>query len=639
MSGILGQYTFGPASEREFHQMATSLGTRGNRIGYWSEGPISLAMAEWSSRIPGASALPYQTDECVVAADIRLDYVPDLLSRLRPCIDVLPTSSDTEILAAAYHQWGEECLHFLEGDYAFLLWDRRYRRLFGARSITGLRPLVFSRTGQSIVCASEAKQVLESTAVSTHFDDSWIAHWLAKGHDSWNRTAYRAIEKLPPGYSLIIDEQGVRIQAFWQRALAPSLPRYRRQQDCTEHIRTLLFESVQSRLRGATACMVDISGGLDSSSIACIAGSLHQSGVSLPSLYGLHGYSSRFPENDDRALASHVAETTGIPVTYLSYDASAPLTGLSWARPWSDTPAPPTLFFARYYGQIWSMAHQWATDGNGLPIAHLRGDFGDQLFDASPRYLGILAEEHRYLHLLREIWAWQQSGTVPAGRVVNPRVLLPRWQQQYHESATRLLQERAPWLRPHAVELSIHDQHEDASLLRTQVSHPLARHLYRAMLEHDDYIAMQSDGILASGIETREPFMDGRLIAFMMNCPPQYQLRFGVRKFLLREAMRGILPESIRTRTGKGRIARLLFEGIRHSHQELRELVVTLPPELEPYLNAARLAQAVDHAARGGALDDQVSFFSALALVIWAHRLPWCNGRLPHQDTYQPERR
>lgn len=170
----------------------------------------------------------------------------------------------------------------------------------------------------------------------------------------------------------------------------------------------------------------------------------------------------------------------------------------------------------------------------------------------------------------------------------------------------------------------------EADLLARLFPDPMARQLYHALLQHDDYLAQQNESTRA-GLETREPYLDGRLLTFLLSSAPQNYLRFGMRKFLLREAMSGLLPEAIRTRRSKGRIARLLFQGIARSHRTLRELVVTMPEELEPFVDAERLAQALDVAAYGGALD-QTPFLSALALVLWAHRLPWCNGRLPRLE-------
>ncbi len=144
---------------------------------------------------------------------------------------------------------------------------------------------------------------------------------------------------------------------------------------------------------------------------------------------------------------------------------------------------------------------------------------------------------------------------------------------------------------------------------------------------HGDYVT-QADIALRTGLDTREPYTDMRLIEFLLAIPPQYQVRPFHRKFLLREAMQGILPETIRQRKEKGHAYRLYFQGLAKHHDTLRELVLHMPDMLTPYLDSALLVQALDRVALG----DQANVLSlsgAIALVLWAHRLPWANGRLP----------
>ncbi|MEO6888990.1 MAG: asparagine synthase-related protein, partial [Ktedonobacteraceae bacterium] len=129
------------------------------------------------------------------------------------------------------------------------------------------------------------------------------------------------------------------------------------------------------------------------------------------------------------------------------------------------------------------------------------------------------------------------------------------------------------------------------------------------------------------GVETSEPYTDLRLIEFMLATPPQDQIYPGQRKFLLWAAMDGLLPEPVRQRKEKGRIARILFQGITHSRDALRDMVLQTPELLSPYINAEALATALDRVAWGDTVH-QAAFLSALALVFWVHRLPWAGGRL-----------
>jgi asparagine synthase (glutamine-hydrolysing) len=597
-------------------RMLPALALRGDCIGTWSQGELGLAMTTWNT--PSCVRLPYCTPahDLVLAADMRLDYRSDLLALL--CIREAGIS-DGALLLAAYQAWGPSCVRYLEGDYAFVLWDARQRRLFGARSRTGQRPFVFCRSQEVFMCASEAQVLLASEMIPKLLHRDWLATWLVEGHDSWDATPYVSIEKLPAGHSILVDTQGMQIQAFWKPPSNREPPRS--QADYTQQFKALLFDSVRSHIHPLVPSLVDVSGGLDSSSIACILGEFQRQGIRLPAVQGIHVYAPRSSENDDRHLAEEAAQVANLSIISLSSADFEPFRGVFRPRPWADTPAPPILFYTELYDKLFQMAIE-------TPFhAHLRGDFGDQLFDAFPQYLRQLTEEHRYLQLMREVWAWRQTGTV-SGRTVLRTSLEPLWKNC--TGKMRELHTRIPWVRPEIVERGLERKVTEAERLCRLVPDPLARQLYRSVLLHDDYIAQQNESTRA-GLETREPYLDERLIAFLISTAPQDQFRFGRRKFLLREALRGLLPEPIRTRQSKGRVARLLFEGIAHHHQALRQLIITMPEELEPFVDAARFAQALDMAAYGGALP-QVPFLSTLALVLWAHRLPWWEGQLPRQE-------
>lgn len=621
------------ADDGRVRHIAASLASPEEWSGFWSDGSTCLAMAEWRSRI--TEALPYCTDDLVVVADARLDYVPDLLTALQEHGSPRPSSPDSvALIAAAYTCWGEACVQHLEGDYAFVIYNQRRGIIFGARSISGLRPLLFHRTDRIFACASDARQLLALPTVSPRFDEIWLACWLSSGHDCWQHTPYRAIEKLPPGHTLLVHEQKVQVQSFWQ----PSSHRlrYRQPQMYFEHFRTLLTDAVQSRISPKEPCLLDISGGLDSSSLACLLPLLRQREMCLPPLAGVHGYAPSFPENDDRVLALQAADRAEVPMTLLSYERAFPFAGLHQPRLWPSLPTRPTLFFAAFYDQIGTLArHMVAAQGGSFPVGHLRGDFGDQLFEVGKLGITTLASEHRSLQLFREMLAWRQ---ITPFQLMGETHLLRRRRPQQHSHLSTLAK-RTPWLRASVLERALQHHDEEVAQLRSLYADPRARTLAHLLFFHEDDVATCRE-MLRAGIEIRQPYTDSRLLNFVLTCPTSVLFRLETPKYLLREAMRDLLPEVIQTRRSKGRIACLIFAGIGHHVQELCELARTMPAELEPFLDADQFVAAIEYAARGGSLD-QVSFFSALSLLVWGHRLPWCQGQLPilEDHTHSNERR
>lgn len=136
---------------------------------------------------------------------------------------------------------------------------------------------------------------------------------------------------------------------------------------------------------------------------------------------------------------------------------------------------------------------------------------------------------------------------------------------------------------------------------------------------------------MQAGIEIRHPYTDVRLIDFLFTCLPSLQFHPAYSKWLLRQAMQGVLPDELRLRRGKGRIARLLFEGVARAAEDLRILIQQMPPIAREVLDQPRLLQALE-LARLGADFFQPAFFGTVAFLLWVHRLPWSGGLLPTSE-------
>ena len=313
-----------------------------------------------------------------------------------------------------------------------------------------------------------------------------------------------------------------------------------------------------------------------------------------------------------------VAERYGVNLQRLSYDTLPAFDGAFAPRPWTSTPTIPTLFLTKVYQKQWQIAQNLGAR------VHLRGDFGDQLFCASLRYLTTYWDEHHQDEFWREARTWERV------HGMDPDDLFATWVLKPHSHRRRLRLERshmAPWIKSWMWKRRSELLQQDEIYFREQCPDPLARQLFRWMRYHKDYVSMQEDGIVAAGLETREPYTDLRLIEFVLATPPHYQIRPDQRKFLLWASMEGLLPEPVRQRKDKGRVSRVLFRGVANHRDALREYILHMPELLSPYIDAELLAASLDRVALG---DDvhQPTFFSVLALVLWAHRLPWAGGRL-----------
>jgi len=180
--------------------------------------------------------------------------------------------SDTEVLLGAYRAWGLDGLRRLEGMFAFALWDSAHRRLVLMRDRLGIKPLFYARSADTLAFGSEIKAVLAAGGVDRAIDDQALAEYWWYGNAFEDRTIYRNVRSVPPGHWLIVDDRGVRLEAWWR--VEEWLER--RSMPCDVHdaataVRLAVDTAVQRQLVSDVPVGLFLSGGVDSSTIAASA--------------------------------------------------------------------------------------------------------------------------------------------------------------------------------------------------------------------------------------------------------------------------------------------------------------------------------------------------------------------------------
>ena len=179
------------------------------------------------------------------------------------------TASDTEVLLAAYRQWGQGCVDHLRGMFAFAVWDEACQVLFLARDRMGIKPLYYYPGHAAFVFASEIRAILASSLVRSNLEKTALDAFLTLGYTPCLMTMFKGILKLMPGHAMTVDADGrVKTWAYWNfNQVAPTPLSF---DDALEKLRELLRESVQMRLMSEVPLGVFLSGGLDSSAITAI---------------------------------------------------------------------------------------------------------------------------------------------------------------------------------------------------------------------------------------------------------------------------------------------------------------------------------------------------------------------------------
>src|SRR6516162_241087 len=215
------------------------------------------------------------------------------------------TRSDTETIVHLYEEYGQDCVKHLRGMFAFGIWDRRARRLFIARDRLGIKPLYYAFDGKRLLFGSEIKAILAHPGMHPEFNQSTLTEYLAFGYISRAETMYAGIQKLSPGHTLEIEEDGVpQITNYWKLA-ANQASGNRQRSHYVAGYRELLESCVSSHLMSDVPLGVFLSGGLDSSAVAALTTKIRREPIETFSVgYGEEKFS-------ELPFARKVAELIG----------------------------------------------------------------------------------------------------------------------------------------------------------------------------------------------------------------------------------------------------------------------------------------------------------------------------------------
>jgi asparagine synthase (glutamine-hydrolysing) len=549
MSGLAGLWNLDgrPADRTVVSTIASTMAHRGpDGSGQWVSGPVGFACH--LLRVTPESAAESQPvtddDGHVLVFDGRLDNREELLKAIGGA-GVTADSPDSGLVLAAWRGWGGAFLARLRGDFALALFDSRTQTLLLARDPVGCcRPLYYWRDARTIVFASEIKGILAHADVRRRPNQALLADFLLLDrlpYDDHGETFFQDVQAVRPGHCVRVTPGHSRSEPFWD--FNPRLQlRYRSYSDYAERLRELLIEAVKRRVRTTGPVAVAASGGLDSSIVLCIADDLHRSGVLKAPIVALsYGVSDPAEETAFLELLGSARDLqiqrTGIGPP----EGAAELTTQAWHSEW------PRLD-AAWRAQRPMLA---AARAQGARVL-LTGHWSDQLFFVTS-----------YLSDLVVRLAWRQV----AAHIREYAKWFPDADPSYFRS--RFRRELLLNLTPHAMrtrfrpllggliegngmseagtELARLVRRPRPAVRRPRCATAHARDVYQVVRAKAHRLQFEADEKLAAGyaIESVSPFLDVDVIAFLMSIPGEMQTHNGVPRALLRDAMRGIVPDAI----------------------------------------------------------------------------------------------
>ncbi len=577
-----------------------------------------VGLALRGGQMPQEGAAGRRGDGLWLVADARIDNrdrLPEMLGIGRD-----GEYSDAELILCAYERWGSECAAKLIGDFAFVLHDPVRGEMLCARDGAGVRPLYYHHAsdhdGGFFAVASEIKALLAHPAIPGDVDATRVGDYLAGLFDDKEITFYRAVRRLPPGHTLVVGRSGVRLFRHASLDTGRELP-----SGSADHYADafgeLFTDAVRCRLYRSGPVGAALSGGLDSSSVAAVARDLLAAGGRSP----LHTFSALYarPEADEHRYMESVVAGGGIIPHYIMADTLGPLEEIGQMLAHLDEP-----FFSPNLYIHWRLFREASASGCRV---WLDGLDGDTTVSHGIGLLAELARSGRFGSLGRELRALAGRTGVAPGRlfrrtVVNPLLLYPirRTLHRLNGTASRPWGDGAIVRDDVARRLGLAERFNasigelaPAVTLRQEHARRLDWGLHAFILETLDKSAARF------GLEPRYPFYDSRLVDFCLALPPQQKLHDGWTRAVLRNAMRGILPDAVRLRTTKGDPSASFFTALRRDGGDIISAVAEDGSgALAEYIDMKKFAAIAVRFLRGdGGSQETMELWKGLTLGLW----------------------
>ena len=466
------------------------------------------------------------------------------------------TQSDTETIVHAYEHWGDDCVRRFRGMFAFAIWDAPRRRLLLTRDRLGIKPLYWACVGDMLLFASEIKAILASGFVRPEANYAVLSETLSTRYTSGTQTLFRGVHKLLPGHQLVFDRRGIRIRQYWDVPMgnAQRSASLQAGRNVVDEFRSLLTESVRLRLMSDVPLGMFLSGGVDSVSIAAIMAKL----VDRPLQTFSVAFKDRaFNELDYAREAARAIGAEPHEVVIDDRDFFGALPTLLWHE---DEPIAHPSSVPLYF--VSKLARQHVT-------VVLTGEGSDELMAGYGKYLRLrwnwragTAYERLVPRAIRRAMATRVVPRLPGriGRYARRSFLAMRRTAEAmfldNFAAIRLADQRrllAPELRDLASAAEAYSSSTEYFARPNGSSTLLDRLLYTDIKTYLVELLMKQDQMsMATSIESRVPFLDHKLVEFVAQLPDQWKLSGFTTKRILREAMKGIVPNSILNRPKMG---------------------------------------------------------------------------------------
>jgi asparagine synthase (glutamine-hydrolysing) len=524
----------------------------------------------------------------VITWDGRLDNRKELAHELSD--GILRDAADVSIVAAAFDRWATDCFQRLNGDWALSVWDPKSREVILAKDFVGTRPLYYRVSDSHVVWSSLLEPLLTSIGDDLALDEEYIAGWLSS-FPAAESTPYAGVHSVPPSCFVRLGRGRCELHRYWDFNRAKKI-RYRNDAEYEEHFRSAVSESIRRRLRSDAPVLAELSGGLDSSSIVCMADELIERGLAeTPRLDTLSYFSDSEPNWDERPYFTIVEEKRGRTGCHI--DAGAQRPSRLQENDVCFRPTPGTVGSVNEASR--HLAAYMASQGHRVVLS---GIGGDEVTGGVPTPMPELADLLTRVHLgalahqLRS-WALQMRRPWFSLFYETVQVFLPRVQARSLEHV-----QQASWLHPDFV-----SRHRDALSgyqPRLSLTGPLP-----SFQENMSTLNLLRRQLGCQELpryplyDKRYPYLDRDLLEFLYAIPREQLVRPGQRRSLMRRALVGIVPDNLLQRKRKAYVTRLPSASLSVGFRKLIDLDQGMISARLGFVVQSELVEAVQRASCG----------------------------------------
>jgi asparagine synthase (glutamine-hydrolysing) len=436
------------------------------------------------------------------------------------------TKTDTEVIMAAYHEWGEDCVSKFNGMWAFAIWDKRNEKVFLSRDRFGIKPLFYFQNAEVFIFSSEIKGIREYVNKNLHFNEDSIIRFIYDGQFNVgisNETMFQNVYHLSPGHNLIFDTKSISIKRYWVLNVKTNNLSL---EENIEIFGKIFKDSIRLHLRSDVEVGSCLSGGIDSSSIVSL--------TSKEFNKRLHTFSAIWP-GDDCDESRFVNEVNNL---YNCYDHSFEpaidnidnvIDKINWHQ---ETPVGGSSLFAQW--SVMEMAKK-----NNIKVL-LDGQGADEIIAGYPRfvrtYLNELLEKFQFKEIIQNYSSLKEKG-FNIRKILNVRIPLAF----YINHNKKLFNSN--------IRSKLENKHKDIIYSYNNLTEHLVDEINKiclpTLLQYEDRNSM------AHSVESRVPFLDYRLVEFSLSIPTVYKIKGSLTKYILRESMKEYLPTKIYNRKDK----------------------------------------------------------------------------------------